>query len=80
MNKQSEIVNDIVGNMEIEYEHIFKVDRWEEECHGYHQFEDVTTIRVTIRKVVLRYNDLEIDITNRLKKDEIKDLECELMP
>jgi hypothetical protein len=80
MNKQTEIVNDVVGSMEIEYEHIYTVDSWEEECHGYHQFEDITTIKVIIRKVILKYNDLEIDITDRLKKDELKDLECELMP
>jgi hypothetical protein len=78
--KQSEIINDISGNLQIEYEHIFTVDRWEEECHGYHQFEDVSTISVRIIKVTLLYNDLEIDITDRLKKEEIKDLECELMP
>jgi hypothetical protein len=79
-NVQTEIVNDIMGNIDIEYEHNFVLDRWTEECHGYHQFEDATTVSVKVLKVILRYNDLEIDITDRLKKDEIKDIEYELMP
>ena len=79
-DEQCEVVNDLIGELQIEYNHYFKVDRWEEECHGYHQFEDVTTTRVEILKVVLKYNDLEIDLTDRLKKDEIKELEYELMP
>lgn len=77
---QSEIVNDAMGSLDIEYQHNFKTDRWTEECHGYHEFEDVTTVSVQVLKVILRYNDLEIDITSRLKKEEIKDLEYELMP
>lgn len=77
---QSEVVNDVVGQLHIEYTHNFTVDRWEEECHGYHQFEDVTTVSVMITRVAFVYNDLEIDITDRLRKSEIKDLECELMP
>jgi hypothetical protein len=77
---QSEVVNDCVGNLNIEYNHYFTVDSWEEECHGIHQFEDIDTVKVEIIRVCVLYNDLEIDITNRLKKEEIKDLECELMP
>jgi hypothetical protein len=82
MSKQvhSEVVNDVVGELHIEYNHNYTIDRWEEECHGYHQFEDATTVSVKIIRVVLVYNDLEIDITDRLRKEEIKDLECELMP
>ena len=77
---QSEVVTDVVGELHIEYTHNFTIDRWQEECHGYHEFEDATTVSVSIIRVLLVYNDLEIDITDRLRKEEIKDLECELMP
>ncbi len=79
-NRQHELINDVSGTLDIEYDHYFRVDTRTEECHGYHQFEDVETLGVKVNRVILKYNDLEIDITDRLTKDEIKDIECELMP
>lgn len=79
-NRRSEVISDVSGQLKIDYNHYYEVDRRVEECHGYHEFEDVTTIGVEIISVMLIYNDLEIDITKKLSREEIKDLEYELMP
>jgi len=43
-----------------------------EECHGFHTFIDQEIISEEVTSVVLKVNGSEIDITNRLTKDELK--------
>jgi len=69
---------DYVGNLIIEYAHSYLVDRYEEEGHGFHQFEDIETKSKDIHKVSIELEGCIIDITSRLTKDEIKDLESQL--
>lgn len=48
-----------------------------EECHGLHTFIDQEVISEDILKVTLKVNGSEIDITNRLTKEELKLLHIE---
>jgi hypothetical protein len=75
---QSEMQIDYVGNIMIEYMHEYTVDRWEEEGHGFHQFEDVETKSISIHRVCIDFEGVNIDITSRLTKEEKKDIESQL--
>ncbi len=72
---QTETQLDYVGNIGVEYIHEYSIDRWEEEGHGFHQFEDVETKSITIQRVFVEYEGWNVDITDRLTKEEKKDLE-----
>jgi len=42
-----------------------------EECHGFHTFIDQEVVSNEIVKVCIKVKDSEIDITNRLTKEEL---------
>jgi len=79
MSKQvfTEVQNEL-GEFEISYTREYTIDEYDEECHGIHRFTDYETKKLSIGSVILMWGDVEIDITNRLSKDEIKSLEQEL--
>jgi hypothetical protein len=43
----------------------------EEECHGFHTFIDQDELSNEIKRVKIKVGSKNIDITNRLTKDEI---------
>ncbi len=50
-----------------------------EECHGYHYFDD-SSFEVEIQKVYIEVAGKRIDITDRLRAEEIKVIEQTLEP
>jgi hypothetical protein len=56
----------------IEKEVTYSTSIREEECHGFHTFIDQDELSNEIKKVTIRVKGTEIDITNRLTKDELK--------
>lgn len=66
---EHEILNSLVQIMtQTGYSYSSRV----EECHGFHTFIDQEIISEEVTSVVLKVNGNEIDITNRLTKDELK--------
>jgi len=63
-----------IGNIRIEYIVVYREESWQEECHGFHNFHDWEELDKRIERVVLELDGFDIDITSRLKKDEINDL------
>lgn len=55
----------------IEKEATYSSSIREEECHGFHTFIDQDELSNDIKRVTIRVKDNEIDITNRLTKDEL---------
>jgi hypothetical protein len=53
----------------------YSTDIREEECHGFHTFIDQEELSNEISKVVIKILGKDIDITDRLTKDEIALLE-----
>jgi len=50
-----------------------------EECHGLHSFDD-TSVDVEVKKVYIEVGGVIIDITDRLRAEEIKAIEDSLEP
>lgn len=50
-----------------------------EECHGLHSFDD-TSVEVELKKVYIEVGGVIIDITDRLRAEEIKAIEDSLEP
>jgi hypothetical protein len=66
---EHEILNSLVQIMtQTGYSYSSRV----EECHGFHTFIDQEVISEEVISVVLKVNGSEIDITNRLTKEELK--------
>jgi hypothetical protein len=59
----------------VQKEVLYSNDIREEECHGFHTFIDQEELSNEISKVVIKILGKDIDITNRLTKDEIALLE-----
>jgi hypothetical protein len=59
-----------IGNIRIEYIVIYREKAWDEQC----SFTESEELDKRIERVVLELDGFEIDITKRLKKDEINDL------
>jgi hypothetical protein len=53
----------------------YSSDIREEECHGFHTFIDQEEVSNEINRVIIKVLGKDIDITNRLTKDEIALLE-----
>jgi hypothetical protein len=53
----------------------YSTDIREEECHGFHTFIDQEELSNKITRVVIKILGKDIDITDRLTKDEIALLE-----
>ena len=65
---EHEILNSLVQIMtQTGYSYSSRV----EECHGFHTFIDQEIISEEVTSVVLKVNGNEIDITDRLTKDEL---------
>ncbi len=63
-----------IGNIRIEYISRFYEDVRVEECHGFHTFYEIDEIDKHIVGVYLEFDNCEIDITSRLKKDELEEI------
>ena len=60
--------------LNIDVEKVYKVEERVEECHGYHTFLDSEEISSSIVRVIIKGKDSDIDITNRLTKEELESL------
>jgi hypothetical protein len=63
-----------IGNIRIEYLSRFYEDVRVEEGHGFHTFYDIDEIDKKILAIYLEFDNCEIDITSRLKKDELEEI------
>jgi hypothetical protein len=71
---EHEILNSLVQIMtQTGYSYSSRV----EECHGFHTFVDQEIISEDVIKVTLKVNGNDIDITDRLTKEELKMLYIE---
>lgn len=50
-----------------------------EECHGYHYFDD-SSYEVNLTKVYIEVSGVQIDITDRLTKEEKQKIEDSIEP
>jgi hypothetical protein len=66
---EHEILNSLV---EIHTQTGYRYSSRVEECHGFHTFIDQEIISEEVISVILKVNGSEIDITNRLTKEELK--------
>jgi hypothetical protein len=58
----------LIAEVQTEYE----IEERVEEGHGYHSFIDSKEVRCDVLKASIKIKDIEIDITNRLTKEELK--------
>lgn len=65
--------------VEIQKERTYTCSLREEECHGFHTFIDQDVLSEEVVRVILRVNGNNIDITERLTKEELAllKLECD---
>jgi hypothetical protein len=63
-----------IGNTRIEYVVKYREDIREEECHGIHLFYDQEEISKKITGIFLEFDGYEIDLTSRIKKDELDEI------
>lgn len=61
--------------LNVEKEVTYSTSIREEECHGLHTFIDQEELTNEISKVVIKVMEHEIDITNRLTKQELSILD-----
>lgn len=59
-----------IGNIRLEYIVIYREEAWDEQS----SFTESEELDKRIERVVLEFDGFDIDITSRLKKDEINDL------
>ena len=59
-----------IGNIRIEYIVVYREKAWDEQS----EFTESEELDKRIERVILELDGFEIDITKRLKKDEINDL------
>jgi hypothetical protein len=57
--------------LNVDLETTYKLEERVEECHGLHTFLDSQEISCQIIRVVIKTKDGDIDITNRLTKEEL---------
>jgi tRNA U54 and U55 pseudouridine synthase Pus10 len=75
MSKIESICLNFYTLVNVQKEVKYSTDIREEECHGFHTFIDQEELSNEINRVVIKILGKEIDITNRLTKDEIALLE-----
>lgn len=73
--KQEQQIDCIVDYDVVVYDEPLRV----EECHGNHYFDD-STYEVNVNKVYLDFAGVRIDITDRLRAEEIKAIEDNIEP
>jgi tRNA U54 and U55 pseudouridine synthase Pus10 len=75
MSKIESICLNLYTLVNIQKEVKYSTNIREEECHGFHTFIDQEELSNEINRVVIKVLGNDIDITNRLTKDEIALLE-----
>jgi len=75
MSKIESICLNFYTLVNVQKEVKYSTDIREEECHGFHTFIDQEELSNEINRVVIKILGKEIDITDRLTKDEIALLE-----
>ncbi len=75
MSKIESICLNFYTLVNVQKEVKYSTDIREEECHGFHTFIDQEELSNEISKVVIKILGKDIDITDRLTKDEIALLE-----
>lgn len=75
MSKIESICLNFYTLVNIQKEVKYSSDIREEECHGFHTFIDQEEVSNEINRVIIKVLGKDIDITNRLTKDEIALLE-----
>lgn len=73
--KQDQQIDCFVDYEVVVYEEPLRV----EECHGNHYFDD-STYEVNVTKVYIEVAGVQIDITDRLRAEEIKAIEDNIEP
>jgi hypothetical protein len=73
--KQEQQIDCIVDYDVVVYDEPLRV----EECHGNHYFDD-STYEVNVNKVYIEVAGVPIDITDRLRAEEIKAIEDNITP
>jgi hypothetical protein len=73
--KQEQQIDCIVDYDVVVYDEPLRV----EECHGNHYFDD-SSYEVNITKVYIEIAGVQIDITDRLRAEEIKAIEDNIEP
>ena len=63
-----------LGNIRVDYIVRFYEESRTEECHGFHTFYDTEEIDKRIESVFIVLDNIEIDITSRLRKDELSEI------
>jgi len=66
--------------LNVDLETTYKLEERVEECHGLHTFIDSEEISSQIIRVVIKTKDGDIDITNRLTKEEFELLKKPIEP
>ena len=66
---------EIIGNLRIEYTTHYEEDSYEVEGHGYHVITDITDKFRKIDAIYICVEDYVLEITNKLTKKEIDELE-----
>jgi tRNA U54 and U55 pseudouridine synthase Pus10 len=75
MSKIESICLNFYTLVNIQKEVKYSTDIREEECHGFHTFIDQEELSNEINRVVIKVLGKDIDITDRLTKEEIAILE-----
>ena len=66
---------EIIGNLRIEYTTHYEEDSYEVEGHGYHVITDITDKFRKVNAIYICVEDYMLEITNKLTKKEIDELE-----
>lgn len=65
----------IIGHLRIDYTTYYEEDSYEVEGHGYHVMTDITDKFRKINAIYISVEDYILEITNKLTKKEIDELE-----
>ena len=68
-----------IGEVKVQYIIKYKVSKQTEECHGFHDMYDEDIIDLKLLRVVLELPNGELDITDRLNKNCINEIENGIM-
>jgi hypothetical protein len=66
---------EIIGHLRIEYIARYEQDSYEVECHGYHTITDLHEKCRKIEKIYVCVDDFILEITNKLSRKELQDLQ-----
>lgn len=75
MSVHETVKNSTIGEIKVEYSVTYKVSRYTEECHGFHDMYDEDIIDLKLLRVILELPNGELDITDRLDRNSINIIE-----